>query len=172
MGTKIKNSRKVSKQKCLFKSVDIAGCVVAEKMEPNISKIVRQEQDRYNYSLNPIAYGIPPQADTAHFIWKFLEDKLKVNVGNIMNIWCLPKAIVSQVISSMQEPSYPAWLAKLKLPAVVNRRNRGDAILAFKLIRAYTLLALCCYVFQCWILQVYSWQRLVQEAMSLSVGFT
>ena len=39
----------------------------------------------------------------------------------------------------MQELSYPARPAKLKLPTLVYRRNRGDEILTYRLMMANTL---------------------------------
>jgi len=42
----------------------------------------------------------------------------------------------------MQELSYPARVVKLKFTTLGYRRNRGDAILAYKLMRAYTLQSL------------------------------
>jgi len=39
----------------------------------------------------------------------------------------------------MQELSYPATLAQLKLPTLVYKENGGDAILSYKLMRANTL---------------------------------
>ena len=43
------------------------------------------------------------------------------------------------MISGIQGLSYPVRLSKLNLPTLVYRRNRGDAILACKLMRANTL---------------------------------
>jgi hypothetical protein len=48
----------------------------------------------------------------------------------------------SKVTAGMQELSYPVRLSKLNLPTLVYRRNRGDAILTFKLLRANILPAL------------------------------
>jgi hypothetical protein len=48
----------------------------------------------------------------------------------------------TKVISGMQELSYPVRLSNLNLPTLVYRRSRGDAILAFKLLRANILPAL------------------------------
>ena len=48
----------------------------------------------------------------------------------------------TEVISGLQELSYPARIAKLKLPTLVYWRNRGGPILTYKLFWANTLTAL------------------------------
>ena len=48
----------------------------------------------------------------------------------------------TKVISGTWELSYPARLAKLKLPTLAYRRNRGDAILTYELMTANILPAL------------------------------
>ena len=48
----------------------------------------------------------------------------------------------TKVIYGMWELSYPVILSKLNLPTLVYRRNEGDVILAYKLLRANALPAL------------------------------
>jgi hypothetical protein len=59
---------------------DIVNCVVANKLESDFSKIVRQEQDQFKRCLNLIAYGVPPHTDDAKFIHMFLKSGLKIDV--------------------------------------------------------------------------------------------
>ena len=63
---------------------------ITNRLETDIHKIVRQEQDRNRRRLNLIAYGIPLQTYDDKFTSTYLKDEFSINVVAITNLKRLP----------------------------------------------------------------------------------
>ena len=101
------------------------------RLETDVRKIVRQEQDRNRRRLNLIAYGVPLQTNDAQFISTYLKDEYSINVGAITNLKRLPNGKNTSTIDRPNPILFSINDYKIKMDILKASRERRGSISFF-----------------------------------------
>ena len=104
---------------------------ITTRLETDVRKIVRQEQDRNRRRLNLIAYGVPLQTNDVQFISTYLKDEYSINVGAITNLKRLPNGKNANTIDRPNPILFSINDYKIKMDILKASRERRGSISFF-----------------------------------------